>query len=41
VRNYVFKRGWLYRYNGLTICFWQMVEVTLKYGWALFGKRQS
>jgi len=41
VRNYVFKRGWLYRYDGLTICFWQMVEVTLKYGWALFGKRQS
>ncbi|MFN5681563.1 MAG: hypothetical protein ACK46H_04270, partial [Bacteroidota bacterium] len=41
VRNYVFKRGWMYGYNGLAICYWQMVEVTLKYGWALFGKRQS
>lgn len=40
IRNYLFKRGWMYGYNGLAICYWQMVEVTLKYGWALFGKRQ-
>lgn len=40
-RNYLLKRGWMYGFNGLAICFWQSVEVTLKYGWALFGKRQS
>lgn len=40
IRNYLFKRGWMCGYNGLAICYWQMVEVTLKYGWALFGKRQ-
>lgn len=41
VRNFLFKRGWCYGYNGFIICYWQMVEVTLKYGWALFGKRES
>ena len=41
IRNYLFKRGWMYGYSGIVICYWQMVEVTLKYGCALFGKRQS
>lgn len=41
IRNYLFKRGWMHGYSGIVICYWQMVEVTLKYGWALFGKRQS
>ena len=41
IRNYGLKRGWMYGFNGLAICFWQSVEVTLKYGWALWGKRQS
>ncbi|MEK0439324.1 MAG: hypothetical protein RLZZ504_240 [Bacteroidota bacterium] len=41
LRNYGLKRGWMYGFNGLAICFWQSVEVTLKYGWALWGKRQS
>ncbi len=37
-RNYLIHSGWKYGYNGLMICFWQGVEVTYKYGFALFGK---
>jgi glycosyltransferase involved in cell wall biosynthesis len=38
LRNYVLKGGWKYGFNGLSICFWQTVEVSYKYGFALFGK---
>lgn len=38
IRNYLLKNGWKYGSNGLFICFWQSVEVSYKYGYALFGK---
>ena len=37
-RNYLLKGGWKYGKNGLMICYWQGVEATLKYRWALFGR---
>lgn len=41
VRNYLLKSGWKYGTNGLLICFWQSVEVSYKYGFALFGKASN
>jgi hypothetical protein len=38
IRNYLLKGGWKFGSNGLLICFWQSVEVSYKYGFALFGK---
>lgn len=41
IRNYLLKGGWKYGSNGLLICFWQSVEVSYKYGFALFGKAEQ
>lgn len=41
IRNYLLKSGWKYGTNGLMICFWQSVEVSYKYGFALFGKARN
>lgn len=41
IRNYLLKNGWKYGTNGLLICFWQSVEVSYKYGFALFGKASN
>ena len=38
IRNYLLKGGWKFGSNGLLICLWQSVEVSYKYGFALFGK---
>ena len=38
IRNYLLKGGWKFGSNGLLICFWQSVEVSYKYGFALSGK---
>jgi glycosyltransferase involved in cell wall biosynthesis len=31
VRNYLLKGGWAYGWKGLSLCFWQSVEVAIKY----------
>lgn len=36
-RNYLFKKGFLYGWNGFQICFWQLIEVEIKYAVALWG----
>jgi glycosyltransferase involved in cell wall biosynthesis len=41
IRNYLLKGGWKYGSNGLLICYWQSVEVSYKYGFALFGKADN
>lgn len=41
IRNYLFKGGWKYGMDGLTICYWQMAEATLKYAWALRRQKNS
>ncbi|MFZ9970208.1 MAG: glycosyltransferase family 2 protein [Bacteroidia bacterium] len=32
VRNYLLRSGWKYGWDGFVICFWQSVEVGMKYG---------
>jgi len=41
IRNYLLKSGWKYGTHGLLICFWQSVEVSYKYGFALFGNASN
>jgi glycosyltransferase involved in cell wall biosynthesis len=39
LRNYVLKGGWKYGKDGFNICYWQMVEASTKYRWALIPKK--